>query len=212
MEGRVGGRILEKIRGGREVVWGTITAWEPPRRVAFTWHPGQAPSTAQDVEVRFAPSGARTRVELEHRGFERLGALGRRARRGYPIGWAYVLGLYADHRGPFMWLVGGLTTLLMALQRLRAKRVESAGRLPAGRPERRIAAGPDGLGLRGTRTVCSADPSGSAWRAAVSRAALQRQHDPARRVQRRDRSPDARAARVVLGRLAPGSPHGLEQP
>jgi uncharacterized protein YndB with AHSA1/START domain len=125
MEGRVGGRILEKIRGGREVVWGTITAWEPPRRVAFTWHPGQAPSTAQDVEVRFAPSGARTRVELEHRGFERLGALGRRARRGYPIGWAYVLGLYADHRGPFMWLVGGLTTLLMALQRLRAKRVES---------------------------------------------------------------------------------------
>jgi hypothetical protein len=76
--------------------------------------------------VRFAPSGARTRVELEHRGFERLGALGRRARRGYPIGWAYVLGLYADHHGPFMWLVGGLTTLLMALQRLRAKRVESA--------------------------------------------------------------------------------------
>jgi uncharacterized protein YndB with AHSA1/START domain len=125
MEGRVGGRIVETIRGGREVVWGTITAWEPPRRVAFTWHPGQAPATAQDVEVRFSPAGDRTRVELEHRGFERLGALGRRARRGYPIGWAYVLGLYAEHQGPLMWLVGGLTTLLMAAQRLRSKRVDS---------------------------------------------------------------------------------------
>ena len=125
MEGRVGGRIVETIRGGREVVWGTITVWEPPRRVAFTWHPGQAPATAQDVEVRFSPAGDRTRVELEHRGFERLGALGRRARRGYPIGWAYVLGLYAEHRGQLMWLVGGLTTLLMAAQRLRSKRVDS---------------------------------------------------------------------------------------
>ncbi|HEY7450461.1 MAG TPA: SRPBCC family protein [Vicinamibacterales bacterium] len=125
MEGRVGGRIVERIRDGREVVWGTITAWEPPRRVAFTWHPGQAPATAQDVDVRFAPAGERTRVELEHRGFERLGAQARRARRGYPIGWAYVLGLYANQRGPFMWLVGGLTTILMGLQRLRAKRVES---------------------------------------------------------------------------------------
>ena len=125
MEGRVGGRIVERIRDGREVVWGTITAWEPPRRVAFTWHPGQAPSTAQDVEVRFSSAGERTRVELEHRGFERLGALAKRARRGYPIGWAYVLGLYAEHRGPFMWLVGGLTTLLMTVQRLRSKRVDS---------------------------------------------------------------------------------------
>jgi uncharacterized protein YndB with AHSA1/START domain len=124
MEGRVGGRIVERIRDGREVVWGTITAWEPPRRVAFTWHPGQSPSTAQDVEVRFSPAGEWTRVELEHRGFERLGALGRRARRGYPIGWAYVLGLYAGRRGPFMWLVGSLTTLLMIVQQLRSKRVD----------------------------------------------------------------------------------------
>jgi uncharacterized protein YndB with AHSA1/START domain len=98
MEGRVGGRIVERIRGGRESVWGTVTAWDPPRRVAFTWHPGAEPATAQDVEVRFTAEGDRTRVDLEHRGFERLGALARRARRGYPLGWAYVLGLYAGRR------------------------------------------------------------------------------------------------------------------
>jgi uncharacterized protein YndB with AHSA1/START domain len=131
MEGRVGGRIVERIRGGREVIWGTITIWEPPRRVAFTWHPGQDPSTAQDVDVRFAAAGARTRVELEHRGFERLGADGRKARRGYPIGWAYVLGLYAERRGPFMLLVGGLTTMLMAVQRMRTKQTDSS-EMPSG--------------------------------------------------------------------------------
>jgi uncharacterized protein YndB with AHSA1/START domain len=120
MEGRVGGRIVERIRGGRESVWGTVTAWEPPHRVAFTWHPGDAPDTAQDVEVRFTPIGARTRVELEHRGFERLGRMARKARRGYPIGWAYVLGLYAGRRGPFMMLVSGLTAVVMMVMRRRA--------------------------------------------------------------------------------------------
>jgi len=120
MEPRIGGRIVEQIRGGREAVWGTVTAWDPPRRVGFTWHPGRTPETAQDVEVRFSPEGSGTRVELEHRGFERLGpALGRKARRGYPIGWEYVLGLYADHSGAIMWLLKMATAILVALPRRR---------------------------------------------------------------------------------------------
>jgi uncharacterized protein YndB with AHSA1/START domain len=122
MEGRVGGQIVERIRGGRTCVWGTVTAWDPPRRVAFTWHPGEDPATAQDVEVRFSPDPAGTRVELQHRGFERLGRRGRVARRGYPIGWAYVLGLYAERRGPFMLFVGGLTGAIMGIRRLTVRR------------------------------------------------------------------------------------------
>lgn len=119
MEGRVGGRIVERIRGGREAIWGTVTAWDPPHRVAFTWHPGREPATAQDVEVRFTPTGTATRVELVHTGFERLGRLARTARRGYPIGWTYVLGCYAARRGPVMLMLGGLTALLLALRRHR---------------------------------------------------------------------------------------------
>jgi len=123
MEERVGGRIVESIRDGRRSVWGTITAWEPPHRVAFTWHPGREPETAQDVEVRFTADGDRTRVELEHRGFERLGAeLGRKARRGYPIGWTHVLGIYAERRGPVMLLLHGLTAVLVARHRRRRRR------------------------------------------------------------------------------------------
>ena len=121
MEGREGGRIVERIRGGRECVWGTVTAWEPPRRVAFTWHPGDDPARAQDVEVRFTPEGSATRVELEHRGFERLGALAKRAHRGYPLGWAYVLGLYAGRKGPFMVFVTIMTATMMGVMRAKAR-------------------------------------------------------------------------------------------
>lgn len=118
MEPREGGRIVERIRGGRETVWGTVTVWDPPRRVAFTWHPGRTPETAQDVEVRFTADGSGTRVKLEHSGFERLGlALGRKARRGYPIGWEFVLGLYAEHSGPIMWVLKLITSVLLALPR-----------------------------------------------------------------------------------------------
>ena len=136
MEGRVGGRIVERIRGGRECVWGTITAWEPPHRVAFTWHPGDDPARAQDIEVRFTPlskgkaegAATKTRVDLEHRGFERLGALAKRAYRGYPLGWTYVLGTYAGRRGPLMAFITVMTATMMAVMRLKAKlRGETGG-------------------------------------------------------------------------------------
>jgi uncharacterized protein YndB with AHSA1/START domain len=119
-ECRVGGRIVERIRGGRESVWGTVTSWDPPRRVAFTWHPGQNPETAQDIDVRFDADGAGTRVTLTHRGFERLGKKARLAHRGYPIGWAYVLGHYTQRGGPFMALVGGMTAVVMGVERVRS--------------------------------------------------------------------------------------------
>jgi len=121
MEGKVGGRIVEKIRGGREAVWGTLTAWDPPRRVAFTWHPGQDPATAQDVEVRFSLEGDGTRVELTHSGWERLGAMARKASRGYSLGWKHVLGLYAGQRGAFMVFMGALMAVMMAVQSKRSK-------------------------------------------------------------------------------------------
>ena len=66
-EPRAGGRVYERVRSGEEHDWGEILAWEPPERLVFTWHPGRAAETSQEVEVRFAPSGEGTRLELEHR-------------------------------------------------------------------------------------------------------------------------------------------------
>jgi hypothetical protein len=125
MDPRVGGEIVESIRGGRESHWGTITAWEPPTRVAFTWHPGRTPESATRVEVRFVPDGTGTRVELVHSGWEAMGDLAKTARNGYPIGWAYVLRLY----GGLRWspVVLGIGALQFLLQPLAARMAAKAG-------------------------------------------------------------------------------------
>ena len=94
-EPRVGGRIFERTPAGVEVDWGEVTAWEPPRRLAYSWHIRADRADATDVEITFADEGAGTRVQVEHRGWERLGARGpgwRDANRG---GWEGVLPHYA---------------------------------------------------------------------------------------------------------------------
>lgn len=90
IEPRVGGRIIETERSGVEHEWGRITAWEPPHRLAFTWHPGFDPAQAGDVEVTFAADPDHTRVTLEHRGFEKRGADATTMHRNYASGWQFV--------------------------------------------------------------------------------------------------------------------------
>jgi len=94
-EGREGGRIYESDADGSIHLWGTVTAWEPPARVVFTWHPGRDASTAQEVELRFSESADGTRVELEHRGWDILGDRAVETRNAYESGWVGVLERYA---------------------------------------------------------------------------------------------------------------------
>jgi hypothetical protein len=90
MEPRVGGRILERHVDGSEHLWGSVTAWEVPSRVAFTWHVGRASERAQRVEVTFAPAASGTRVRLVHSGWEALDAEARSKRDQYDKGWELV--------------------------------------------------------------------------------------------------------------------------
>ena len=93
-EARMGGRIFEREADGTEHVWGTVLEWEPPHRFVHTWHPGRGEETAQRVELRFVPDGEGTRIELEHRGWENLGADAAKVFENYESGWDYVLGEY----------------------------------------------------------------------------------------------------------------------
>jgi uncharacterized protein YndB with AHSA1/START domain len=91
LEGRVGGRIFERTSEGTEHDWGELIAWDPPHRLAYSWHLRRDRADATEVEIRFSPDGERTRVEIEHRGWERLGAEGQDWRDRNLGGWSTLL-------------------------------------------------------------------------------------------------------------------------
>lgn len=91
MAGHVGGHIIETLPDGTTSIWGTITAWEPPSRVAFTWHPGRDLDEATEVQVVFEPTAdTATAVTLVHGGWSARPD-GIAARRNYDTGWDLVL-------------------------------------------------------------------------------------------------------------------------
>src|ERR1044071_8915863 len=53
MEVGLGGRVYERDGAGTETLWGKVVAWEPPHRVAFTWHPNVSEAQAQRIELTF---------------------------------------------------------------------------------------------------------------------------------------------------------------
>jgi uncharacterized protein YndB with AHSA1/START domain len=96
-EPRPGGRIFERTAGGREIEWGEIVTWDPPRRLGYLWHIATDPGNATDVEIAFheLPDSS-TRVEIEHGGWDRLGAIGAPWREANVAGWDGVLPSYQN--------------------------------------------------------------------------------------------------------------------
>ncbi|MDQ4059037.1 MAG: SRPBCC family protein [Actinomycetota bacterium] len=90
-ESRLDGRIYETTSDGDEYDWARVLVWEPPRRFVMSWHPSPDSPAATEVEVRFTQVGEGTRVDLEHRFWERLGDRAAEARADYDPGWDYVL-------------------------------------------------------------------------------------------------------------------------
>lgn len=92
LEGRAGGRIYGRTPSGDEHDWGEVTLWEPPRRLGYLWHAGRARADTTYVEITFLDQGdATTRVEIEHRGWERLGAQGSDLREANAAEWRDLL-------------------------------------------------------------------------------------------------------------------------
>jgi len=105
IEPRLGGRCYGRSIDGTECDWGQITAWDPPRRFVMAWQISPEwkyqPDLAQssEVEVRFTTlEPGLTRVDLEHRHFERYAAGGDAMRSGVdaPNGWYGLLELFAS--------------------------------------------------------------------------------------------------------------------
>jgi uncharacterized protein YndB with AHSA1/START domain len=78
LEPRVGGRLFESFEtpgGARVIETGRVTAWDPPRRLAFDWRAVNfAPDEKTEVEVAFEGTPEGTLVTLTHRGWSRIRA------------------------------------------------------------------------------------------------------------------------------------------
>ena len=95
LEAGAGGRIYERTAGGVEHEWGEITIWEPPTRLGYLWHLRRDRADATEVEINFVPQAdIATRVEIEHRGWERLGGDGPDWRDRNRAGWETLLPHY----------------------------------------------------------------------------------------------------------------------
>jgi uncharacterized protein YndB with AHSA1/START domain len=99
-----GGRWYTKCQDGTDVVVGHVRVWQPGHRFVVTWEisadwkPDSRVAFASEVEVKFLPEqDGRTRVELEHRNFERMGAdAGEKMRNDVDNGWPALLELFAE--------------------------------------------------------------------------------------------------------------------
>ena len=102
LEAREGGRIYDRGVDGSECAWARILAFEPPRRLVFSWDIGPTwqvetnPDLTSEVEVRFiAEADDRTRVELQHRNLDRHGPGWEGVHGGVEDGWPIYLDRYA---------------------------------------------------------------------------------------------------------------------
>jgi len=99
----VGGRWYTTNEDGTQTVVGHVLVWRPAERFACSWEisaewkPDARVAFASEVDVSFqADAQGGTRVDLEHRNFERMGrAGGEKMRKDVDGGWPALLDLYA---------------------------------------------------------------------------------------------------------------------
>jgi uncharacterized protein YndB with AHSA1/START domain len=105
LEGRPGGRCYTLQEDGTDCDWGKVLAWEPPHRFLMAWQIthlwGYEPDLAKssEVEVVFtAVEQGKTRVDVQHRYFERMGPGGAAMRTAVdsPGGWGSLLEMFAS--------------------------------------------------------------------------------------------------------------------
>ena len=93
----VGGEVAEIADDGSRAHWATVLAFEPPHRLVLAWQPNPDRTSHTELELRFSAIAEGTLVELEHRGWEGLGAGAEQARAGYAstAGWVTTLRHFA---------------------------------------------------------------------------------------------------------------------
>lgn len=85
IEPRVGGRVYERHRDGRELEWGEVTVWEPERRLVHSFALAQDPATPSEVSVELLPDGDGCLVRFAHGGWTEANVSDRRKFGDWPV-------------------------------------------------------------------------------------------------------------------------------
>ena len=160
IEPGVGGRWLDRAEDGTECVWGSVLAWEPPRRLVLSWAidgNGSSSTPTRRTPPRSRSRSRRTargtRVELVHRHLDRHGET-------WP---ALARAVAAD---------GGWPTILAAVRGRASTCPRSAPRSPSPRRSRRPGGSTPSSTAAGTRrTTSSATARPRPWSSSRARAA-----------------------------------------
>ncbi len=102
LEPRAGGACFERGPHGFRCDFGRVLRWEAPHLLTLSWQiapdrtPQPDPEKASEVEVRFVEEPGGTRVEFEHRDFERHGegAAAYETAMDSEQGWDHILDRY----------------------------------------------------------------------------------------------------------------------
>lgn len=102
VEPRRYGRWFERDAAGKETQWGEVLAWEPPHRLLLGWQLDHNfrfdANLLMEVEILFEElAGGGTRVRLEHRNLEQLGAEAETFTGKVRAGWPERLGDFANY-------------------------------------------------------------------------------------------------------------------
>jgi uncharacterized protein YndB with AHSA1/START domain len=95
-EPEAGGEVYEVSTNGEKGHWASVLEWEPPSRLVLAWNILEREGEQTEVEVSFLPEGDGTRVELEHRGWDRVAESAEGKRNDYDTGWDAVLARYVE--------------------------------------------------------------------------------------------------------------------
>ena len=95
-EPREGGEVYEVSGAGERGHWATVLDWDPPNRLVWRGRFDAERHGHRGRGALHSRRGEGTRVELEHRGWERLAESAEEKRDSYGSGWELVLGRYAD--------------------------------------------------------------------------------------------------------------------
>ena len=91
IEPRVGGAMYETMYNGERDAWGKVLEFEPGKKLAVSWHPGDNKTHPTRVDVDFEPAAdGRTKVTLTHSGWEAWAEQADAMRDNYNGGWVVV--------------------------------------------------------------------------------------------------------------------------